>query len=228
MVNWFINIHWYFRHGCKKGDILLTVLETVHLMCQSISEKEELRRVSYCSEVLNQSQVHPHKQIYDYGRRRKTWWMILCLCRVFRHVNRIQPGGEAELADGNSLTLHTWDRDRAGRQRGHSWSLPSFGCWGTTVPLPSPCLSQGTAAELWVLMLFMLPAAFYDSGEALPDEGINHALGINNYSWLPCYTILELLGRMARLKMFSGFHKAFYFQSTHSWLIWWIFCRDRK
>lgn len=52
-------------------------------------------------------------------------------------------------------------------------------------------------------MLFMLPAASYDSGEALPDEGINYALGTNKYSWLPCYTILQFPGR-----------KAFYFKST--------------
>lgn len=88
------------------------------------------------------------------------------------------------------------------------------GCWGTAVPLPSPCLSQGTRAQLWVLMLFMLPAASYDSGEALPDEGINYALGTNKHSWLPCYTILQFPGRKALLQVLSGFHKAFYFKST--------------
>lgn len=125
MVNWFINIHWYFRHGCKKGDILLTILETVHLM----SEHPWERRAEQ-SLLLQQSPKpvtgHTHKQIYDYGRRRKTWWMSLCLCRALSDDSRSLPGGEAELADGNSRTLHAWDRDRAGRKCGHSWSLPRW------------------------------------------------------------------------------------------------------
>lgn len=38
------------------------------------------------------------------------------------------------------------------------------GCWNTTFPLLSPCLSQGTTSQLWVLVAVMLPAAFWFRG----------------------------------------------------------------
>lgn len=64
MANWFINIHWYFKHGRKKGDILLIVLETVHLMSEHPWERkaEESLLLQWSPKPVT---GHTHNQIYD-------------------------------------------------------------------------------------------------------------------------------------------------------------------
>lgn len=210
MANWFINIHWYFRHGCKKGAILLTVLETVHLMSEHPWERraEQSLFLQWSPKPVT---GHTHKRLYEYGRRIKTWWMSWCPCRASSDVSRTLPGGKAELADGDSPTLHTWDRDGAGRQCGHSWSLLRWVALAAEAQLShSPAQPEpGHHSTALSTPAVPAPSCFCDSGDALSDESINYTLGTNY-----CYTILEFSGRMAHLQVPSGFHKAFYFKST--------------
>lgn len=146
MANWFINIHWYFKHGCKKRRYF-TVLETVHLMSEHLWERraEESLLLQWSPKPVTGPM---HKQISVYGRGRQTWWMSLHLCRV-----SVMSAGAAWLGGWAGR----WEQPRSARpgqgwggQQGHSRSLPRWVALAAEAQLShSPALPEpGTALSL--------------------------------------------------------------------------------
>lgn len=171
MANWFINIHWYFRHGHKKETFYWPGNRAFNI--RASLRKESWGEAPVAKSFPSNSKVwkhvhrsHSNRSTTVAGEEKYDGWACVCLeLRV--------------TFPGTCLWWGTWDGARASRRHEHGWSL-SRRAGLAAQPTPEPGL------HITALSILMLPAVFYDSGEGPPDEGINYALGTINYLWLPC------------------------------------------